>query len=194
MFNEYLLFNFNITTRMIILIVIQWSLMIVPVVMMIKNKTSLKELGLTKNGIFKQIIIGIFIAIIISLLLIVIPILLGFKDMVGSTTYSKPWQFMYEFVYRILGVALAEEFVFRGYIFNTLLKIKNSKWFAIIVSSVLFGLFHIFSGDIIQVFVTGFIGFAYCMLREKIKNCTLISLVLIHGIYDALIVLLVAIL
>ncbi|MFA5603363.1 MAG: type II CAAX endopeptidase family protein [Bacilli bacterium] len=194
MFYKYFLFNFNIIGRMIILIVIQWTLMIVPIIIMKKNKTTLKQLGITKDNIFEQIIVGIFIAVIISLLLTVIPILLGFKDMVGSTNYNKPWQFIYEFIYAILGVGLAEEFVFRGYLFNNLLKIKHSKWFAIIVSSILFGLFHIFNGNIIQVFMTGAIGFIYCILREKIKNCTLISLVLAHGLHDALIVLLVAIL
>lgn len=44
----------------------------------------------------------------------------------------------------ILGVALAEEFVYRGYVFQKLLEIKDSRWFAIIISSITFGLGHIF--------------------------------------------------
>jgi len=74
------------------------------------------------------------------------------------------------------------------------LAIKNSKWFAIIISSLLFGLFHIFNGNIIQIFVTAFIGFLYCVFREKIKGCTLLSLIIAHGVYDAMIVLWVSIL
>ena len=69
-----------------------------------------------------------------------------------------------------------------------------SKWFAIIISSLLFGLFHIFNGNIIQVFVTALIGFLYCIFREKIKGCTLLSLIITHGVYDALTVLWVFIL
>jgi hypothetical protein len=121
-------------------------------------------------------------------------ILLGFKDMTGSTTYTKAWQFTYQFVYDIIGVALTEEFIFRGYIFKKLLEIRNSRRFAILISSLLFGLFHIFNGNLIQVFMTAFLGFLFCMLREKIKGCTLLSLIIAHGIYDALIVLWVSIL
>ena len=91
-------------------------------------------------------------------------------------------------------MALAEEFVFRGYIFHKLLEVKDSRWFAIIVSSILFGLFHIFNGNLIQVIMTSFIGFLYCVLREKIRNCTLLSLVITHGLYDGMIVLWVALL
>jgi hypothetical protein len=129
-----------------------------------------------------------------SLVLTVLPIILGFKDMVGSITYTQVWKFVYQFIYAIFGVALAEELIFRGYIFKKLLEIKNARWFAIIISSVLFGLFHIFNGSIIQVFMTAFIGFLYCIFREKIKGCTLLSLIIAHGVYDATIVLWVSIL
>ena len=77
-------------------------------------------------------------------------------------------------------------------IFNKLLEIKNSRWFAIILSSILFGLFHNFNGSLIQVFITGFIVLVFCIFREKIKDCSLLSLVICHGLYDGLITLLVA--
>lgn len=103
-------------------------------------------------------------------------------------------QYNTEIIYAIFGVALAEELIFRGYIFNKLLEIKNHRWFAIIISSVLFGLFHVFSGSITQVLITALLGFLYCIFREKIKGCTLLSIIIAHGVYDALIVLWVSIL
>jgi len=194
MFNQYLLMSFPLLLRMILMLVTQWMLFLVPGVLMIVNKENLGDIGFRKDKIPLQIGIGVLIAFSMSLVLTLLPIMLGFKEMVGSTAYTQAWKFVYQFIYAILGVALAEELVFRGYIFNKLLEIKKSKWFAIIISSLLFGLFHIFNGNIIQVFMTAFLGFLFCIFREKIKGCTLLSLIIAHGVYDGLIVLWVSIL
>lgn len=194
MFNQHLLMSFPLPLRMVLMIVTQWLLFLVPAILMIVNKEKLCSIGLKKEKILSQIGIGVLLAVSMSLVLTILPITLGLKEIVGNTTYTQTWKFVYQFIYAIFGVALAEELIFRGYIFKKLLKIKNSKWFAIIISSVLFGLFHIFNGNIIQVFMTAFIGFIYCIFREKIKGCTLISLIVAHGVYDALIVLWVSIL
>ncbi|NLB82011.1 MAG: CPBP family intramembrane metalloprotease [Clostridiaceae bacterium] len=194
MFNQHLLMSFSLPLRMILMIVTQWIFFLVPAILMVVYKEKLSSMGFEKEKIPSQIGIGILLAISMSIILTVLPIILGYKDVAGDYAYTQTWQFAYEFIYRILGVALAEELVFRGYIFKKLLQIKNSKWFAIIISSLLFGLFHIFNGNIIQVFVTAFIGLVYCIFREKIKGCTLLSLIIAHGVYDALIVLWVSIL
>ena len=57
---------------------------------------------------------------------------------------------------------------------------------AIIGSSVLFGLFHFMGGNIGQIILTGFMGTIFCLCRVKIKNCTMFSLIIAHGVYDAL--------
>lgn len=187
LFNSYLLMSFPVGARMILMLVSQWILFIMPAIMMWLNKDNISELGFNGENTIYQIGIGIIAALLMSLLFTVIPVLLGFKDMVGNTQYTKTWQFVYEFVYRIFGVAFIEELIFRGYIFNKLLQIKDNKVMAIIISSVIFGLFHMFNGNILQIIVTTMLGIIYCVLREKIKNCTTLSLILIHGIYDALI-------
>lgn len=192
LFNQLLLRTFSLPLRMILMIVTQWMLFIAPGILMLVNKETLQSFGFTKSNIPRQVFIGILIALLMSAMLTMLPILLGYRDLVGSTSYTKAWQFTYEFIYRILGVALVEELIFRGYIFYKLLEIKNSKAFAIIISSLLFGLFHIFSGNLLQVLITAIIGLLYCIFREKIKGCTLLSLIIAHGIYDALIVLFVA--
>lgn len=194
MFNKYLLMSFSLPLRMILIITTQWLLLLVPGVLMIVSKENLCDLGFRKEKILLQIGIGVLLALSMSLVFTVLPIMLGFKDMVGNTTYTQIWKFVYQFIYAIFGVALAEELVFRGYIFHKLLEIKDNKWFAIIISSVLFGLFHIFNGNIIQVFMSAFLGLILCLFREKIKECTLISLIIAHGVYDAMIVLWVSIL
>ena len=65
---------------------------------------------------------------------------------------------------------------------------------AIIASSMLFGLFHLFSGNIIQMLMTACIGVFFCFCRLKVKNCSTLSLIIAHGVYDALITVLASIL
>ncbi|NMB44747.1 MAG: CPBP family intramembrane metalloprotease [Clostridiales bacterium] len=191
-FNRYLLMEFPLGLRMVLMIMVQWLMILAPIIHIKVKGEKVRDYLFIKKNLTQQIKVGIYLGLAMSVVFTIIPILMGLKDMVGSTSYTKPWQFAYEFVYVILGVALAEEFVFRGYIFNKLLEIKNSRWFAIILSSILFGLFHIFNGSLIQVFMTGFIGLVFCIFREKIKDCSLLSLVICHGLYDGLITLLVA--
>jgi len=193
-FNQHLLMSFPLPLRMILMIVTQWLLFLLPGILMIVNKEKFSDIGFRKEKIPMQIGIGVLLAFSMSLVLTALPIILGFKDMVGNTVYTQAWKFVYQFIYAIFGVALAEELIFRGYIFNKILKIKNSKWLAIIISSFLFGLFHIFSGNVIQVFMTAFLGLIFCISREKIKGCTLLSLIIAHGVYDAMIVIWVSIL
>ena len=58
---------------------------------------------------------------------------------------------------------------------------------AIIGSSVLFGVSHLFNGNIIQMLMTTGIGVFFCLCRLKIKNCSTLSLIIGHGVYDTLI-------
>lgn len=194
LFHQSLLMQFPLPLRMILMIIAQWLLFLIPGALMIGGGETFGDLGFRKEKIPLQIGVGIALAVSMSLVLTVLPILLGLKEMVGTTSYHQAWKFVFEFVYSVFGVALAEELVFRGYIFYQLLKIRNSRWFAILVSSALFGLLHIFNGNILQVFMTALIGLLLCMFREKIKGCTLLSLIIAHGLYDAMIVLWVSIL
>lgn len=194
LFQQNILMNFSLPIRAILIIVVQWALLIVPVVFMLWKKMHLKDIGFNDKYIIKQILTGLAIAVVMSLAFTVVPILLGFKDFVGNATYTKPWQFVYQFVYMTIGVALAEEVFYRGFLFKYLLDLNDSKWFAIIISSLIFGLSHIFNGNIIQVYTTFLLGIFFCLCREKIKNCSLLSLIIAHGFHNSLITLLVALL
>ena len=194
MFNRHILMGFSLPARIVLTVVTQWALFLVPGILMLIRREKIANLGFSGESVSKQIVTGVIIALAMSAVFTIFPIMLGFKDMVGAASYTKAWQFAYQFGYSILGVALAEELIFRGYIFYKLLKIKNSKWFAIIISSLIFGLFHIFNGNIIQIAMTAVLGIIYCVLRERIKHCTTLSLIIAHGVYDALIVLWVAVL
>jgi len=88
---------------------------------------------------------------------------------------------------RISNGGAVEEFVFRGLIYTKAKQIIQKDWFAAVISSVLFGIFHILRGDAVQMIMTVLMGALFCLFRLKIKRCSTLSLIIAHGVYDALI-------
>ena len=176
--------------RMVLLIAAYWLTAIVPVIIVISSEEKLSEFGFGKDKIGLQILIGTGLGIGMSAILTLVPHLLGFGSFVDNgSRYKYAWQFCWEFLYCIAGVGLAEEFAFRGFIYQRVKSIFGKDFLAVIISSVLFGFFHILGGSIIQMVITGFIGALFCFFRLKIKNCTTLSIIIAHGVYDALITL-----
>ncbi|MBQ9993278.1 MAG: CPBP family intramembrane metalloprotease, partial [Clostridia bacterium] len=132
MFGKNLLMTFPLGIRMMLMLVMQWSLLVVPVILMAKNRWTLSDLGFTKERLAGQILIGVLLAVLMSAVFTVIPILAGFESSVVGNQYTQVWQFAFDFVYKLAAVALAEEIVFRGYIYRLLTKIWDNEWFAII--------------------------------------------------------------
>jgi len=194
LFNRHLLMRFALPLRMALMFLTYWSIMLPSGVMMLRGKERLSDVGFRKEGIPRQIAVGALFALALSAVLTVLPVLLGFRGLIGSTAYAEPWKFVFEFAHALFAVSLVEEFVFRGYVFHKLLEIRDCRWFAAALSSALFGLFHVFGGSLVQVLTTAALGFAFCAFREKVRGCTLLSLIVAHGIYDFLIVLWVSVL
>lgn len=187
-FNQYLLMGLPMGARMVLMIVTYWVIAIIPFSVMLFARDNLTDYGFAKEKIGVQVLVGILLGVVMSFVLTLLPTLLGMGDWVDNGHYYQyVWQFAYEFLYCIVAVSLVEEFVFRGFVFAKIKRISGSVKAAIIISSILFGLFHLLGGSIIQVIMTGVLGVFFCVCREKIKNCTLLSLILAHGIYDALI-------
>ena len=189
--NQYVLMLIPLIPRMILMIVSYWLTALAAVILFFVHKDKLKDYGFSKENIFAQILIGTGLGIGMSLILTLAPHLFGFSGFVDNGhRYKYVWQFIFEFAYCIAGVAAAEEFGFRGFIYARLKKITNGKELVpIIVSSVLFGLFHVFGGNVFQIFMTALIGILFCFLRLKIKKCSTLSLIICHGVYDAMITL-----
>ena len=188
MLNRYLLPVMPIGLRMLFMIIGYWLIALVPLIIIFVRKESFADYGFSGENRGKQTIVGVLIGVGMSLVLILIPILAGFGKFVDSgKRYHYVWQFCYEFVYCILAVSAVEEIVFRGFIYGKLKKAGKSDLFAIVISSVLFGAYHLMAGNLLQVLVTGCIGAFLCVCRLKIKNCTTLSLIVGHGLHDALI-------
>lgn len=186
-FNRFVLMSLPLGLRMAAMIVIYWLIVLVPVIVMLVRKDNLADYW-NNDHIGYQMLTGVLIGTVMSFVLTLVPHLIGFGAYFDSgKRYTYLWQFAYEFLYCIAAVGLAEELVFRGFIYNRIKKIGRSNAAAVIGSSVLFGIFHLFGGNIVQMIMTAFIGAFFCLCKLKIKNCSLLSLIIAHGIYDALI-------
>lgn len=96
------------------------------------------------------------------------------------------------YILSMLCVGFLEELIFRGLLFNAML--KNGKNSAIIVSSVTFGIGHIInlingSGaelltNLLQVIYAIAVGFMFVMIYYRTKS--LLSCIITHGVFNAL--------
>ena len=186
-FNQFVLMSLPLGLRMASMIVIYWLIALIPVIVMAVRKDKFADYWNT-DKIGYQILTGVLIGIAMSLVLTLVPHLAGFGAYVDSgKRYIYLWQFVYEFFYCTAAIGFVEELVFRGFVYNRIKNISRNEIAAVIGSSVLFGVFHLFGGNIVQMIMTAFIGAFFCLCRLKIKNCSVLSLIIAHGIYDALI-------
>ena len=184
LFNRYLLMRLPLGLRMVLMFINYWSIAAVPVFFALRER----YLPFQKNKMALQGLWGLVIGVGLSLAVTFVPHLLGLGHLVGGDQkYSHLWQFIYQLLYYLAAVAAVEEFLFRGFLYHKLLLLFRKEWVAIVVSSILFGLFHFGSGDILQVLSTGAMGMLLCLCRKKLRHCTLLSLIIAHGLYDWLI-------
>ena len=99
----------------------------------------------------KQYIIGVGIAIALSIVIAVIPALCGVSLVGGHTDFS--WFIIiYDLFFYMLIIGPVEEFIFRVYLQDVFVGFFNTrKWLGVIIAALLFGLLHIINGNIIQV-------------------------------------------
>lgn len=187
-FNMYVMMSIPLVPRMAVIIAVYWVIALAAIIITLIRKEPAKKYGFFKDKMLIQIGIGVAIAIAMSVVFTLIPHLAGFGQFFDTgNRYEYLWQYIFEFTYCILSVGFVEEFVFRGFIFGKLQKICRNNVLPVVISSALFGLFHIFNGSIFQMLMTAGIGALFCLCRLKIKNCSTLSLIIAHGVYDALI-------
>lgn len=149
-----------------------------------------KKLLPTKEKLGLQILIGVGIALGLCLLIGVIPILCG-TSLVGSHSDIPMDRMILIAIQDILFVGVGEEIVFRGYIQNQFtIWLKSKKWLAPLFAAGMFGLWHLINGSIIQVLFTTIIGCVFGYATYYIKHCSLLSVIIAHGLYDFSLVLL----
>ena len=143
------------------------------------------EIGLDFKN-WKSYLIGLAMAIALSLFIAVIPALLG-SSLVGSHLDPAPDVLILNFIFFLLAVGPVEELVFRVYVQETFMSFfTKHKWIAVIIASFLFGLWHIINGSLLQVLFTFGIGMVFGFAKYFLKNCKFLGVATAHGLYDFL--------
>lgn len=160
----------------------QWIIPAIVLVLMKKDGKTPGDIGFSKTNIFMQIAIGILLGVLLAIIVYAVPALISGKSIDLSKVNFK----ISGLIYYTFGVAVSEEILFRGYIYQKSLDIIDSNVFAMVVSSVIFGAMHIWGGNVRQMIFAAFFGFALCFVKSKIRYCSLLSLIFAHGIYGTL--------
>ena len=134
----------------------------------------------------KQYIIGIVLAASLSLVIAVIPALCGLSLVGGHREFS--WiGIIYDFCVCLLVIGPVEEFVFRVYLQDVFLSFfKEHEWLGVVFVALLFGLWHLINGNLLQVLFTFGIGLVFGFSKYKVKDCGYVGVAFGHGVYDFL--------
>lgn len=135
-----------------------------------------------KNG--RQYLIGVALALALSVVIAIVPALCGFS-LVGEHTDFSWLALIYDFLFYLLVIGPIEEFVFRVYLQDAFVGFfEKNKWLGVVIAALLFGLWHVINGNIVQALFTFGIGLAFGFAKYKIKDCGYIGVALGHGLYD----------
>lgn len=149
-----------------------------------------KQLIPNKNKLWLQILIGVGLAALLCFLFGILPILCG-ASLIGSHTDKSIEEILLVALQDILFVGVGEEIVFRGYFQNQFtIWLKKCKWLAPLIAAVLFGLWHIINGSPMQILFASLIGCVFGYAKYFIRDCSLLSVIIAHGLYDFSLVLL----
>ena len=187
-FDQHLLTLLPVALRLASMVLGHWLLALIPSVLIALQKETFLSYGIQREKTASQLWTGLYLGLYLSLVLTLVPLLLGYGRYLTAPRYRENWQMACNGVYCIFAVALAEEFLFRGFVFEKLRRLCRFDILALAGSSVLYGLFYwMTTGIPAQALWAGCLGALFCLCRLKVKNCTLLSLILFHGFYQALI-------
>ena len=135
---------------------------------------------------YKQYLIGAGVALFLSLCIAWIPALCG-SSIVGEHTNFDIAEFFINLFFFMLIVGPVEELVFRIYYQKVLvIFLKNIRIVAVLLASLIFGLWHWINGSLFQVLFTFGIGFVFGVVKEYVKDMHYPGISLSHGLYDFL--------
>jgi len=157
----------------------------VPVLICLPQKKQPDFLGFSLEQLGRQLIIALALPAALLFIYLILPTVLGvpLSLLLGRSRYSAQ-QLYISIMYKMLFVAFSEEILFRGYLLNRLRDLFRLPVFPVIISSILFGLFHYpVNRNIPQLIIASVTGAVFAVVALRWKK-SLLALCLAHGIYD----------
>ena len=143
------------------------------------------KIGVELNN-FWQYLIGLGIALTLSLFIAFIPAWCG-HSLVGAHTKYDLGTLLFAIFFYFLIIGPVEELIFRVYYQETFISFFNKhKWIGVIIASALFGLWHLINGSLLQVLFTFGIGLVFGFAKYFIKRFKYLGVSFAHGLYDFL--------
>ena len=135
---------------------------------------------------FWQYLIGLGIALTLSLFIAFIPAWCG-HSLVGAHTKYDLGTLLFAIFFYFLVIGPVEELIFRVYYQETFISFFNkNKWIGVIIASALFGMWHLINGSPLQVLFTCGIGLVFGFAKYFIKRFKYLGVSFAHGLYDFL--------
>ena len=135
---------------------------------------------------FWQYLIGLGVALTLSLFIAFIPAWCG-HSLVGAHTKYDLGTLLFAIFFYFLIIGPVEELIFRVYYQETFMSFFNKyKWIGVIIASALFGLWHLINGSPLQVLFTFGIGLVFGFAKYFIKRFKYLGISFAHGLYDFL--------
>lgn len=164
---------------------------LVATIIRVSGRSLSEALGFRWRPAGRQVLTG-FAIFALTITFIIVPLLLGAdRAEVLSFKPRSPWVLIYYAIHGFIFVGFGEELVWRGYFLGRFRDITGSGAWAVVISSLLFGLWHFPNGqNIAQVFVTAGLGAVYALARLRLRDCSTLATGLAHGLHDTAILLL----
>ena len=137
-----------------------------------------------KRNLWLQALIGLGLAATLCFFFGILPILFD-TSLVGSHMEPDAGRLVILAVEDLFFVGIGEEVFFRGYVQNQFeIWLGRRKIFAPLIAGILFGLWHLINGSLLQMLIASVIGCVFGYARAYVKDCTLLSVIIAHGFYD----------
>jgi membrane protease YdiL (CAAX protease family) len=176
--------------KMVLTILVYAVLVGIPFIISKWKHISLRDFGYSRRKIGKQLLVAVALFAILFGIIILAPLLQGVdrEDVLSFKSSSKGILIFY-LLCNFFCVGFGEEFIFRGYFYQRIKTATDSEWIGIVLSALLFGLWHYPNGrNIMQVIMTTIIGLIYGIVSHKTKQGTVLSTSVAHGLHDVAIV------
>lgn len=166
-------------------------LLAIPFVSSRLMKTPVGTLGFQKEHLAKQVLTGLAVFIALEVAFTIIVLALGdSKAILLPAKENSLSAIIYNIMFAIFIVGFSEETLFRGYLLERLRTLTSGAR-AVWISALVFGVWHFPNGqDYLQVVIVALLGALFGYARLKFKNCSTLSVSIVHGFHDAYIVLL----
>ncbi|MFA9422746.1 MAG: CPBP family intramembrane glutamic endopeptidase [Sedimentibacter sp.] len=156
------------------------------------TKNPVGPLIFKRESLLQQFLAGLLVFAGTAVLLTLAVVILGEKKyiLIGPKANNLT-TIIYNIFFFILFVGMGEEILFRGYFMERIKSVSGSKVWSVIITSAVFGFWHFPGGHAyIQVLLTTALGAFYGISLYKVKNCSVLSLGIAHGLYNTYILIL----